>query len=102
MQLWAKQLENRCIVFFTDNDAVVHTINRQTSKDKTIIVLVRRLVLNCLKHNILFQARHIPGLTNVLVDHLSREQIQQFIHKFSHNNSAECLYNEDNFKICNP
>lgn len=47
VQIWAKQLENRCIVFFTDNDAVVHIINRQTSKDKTIMVLVRRLVLNC-------------------------------------------------------
>lgn len=34
---------------------------------------------------ILFQARHIPGLTNVLADHPSRQQIQQFLHKFSHN-----------------
>lgn len=49
------------------------------------MVLVRRIVLNCLKHNILFQARHIPGLTNVLADHPSRQQIQQFLHKFSHN-----------------
>lgn len=61
------------------------------------MVLVRRLVLNGLKHNILFQARHIPGLTNVLADHLSRKQIQQFLHKFSHN-SVECHYNEDNFQ----
>lgn len=102
VQLWAKQLENRCIVYFTDNDAVIHIINRQTSKDKTIMLLVLRLVLNCLKHNILFQARHIPGLTNVLDEHLSRQQIQQFLHTFSHNNPVECHYNEDNFKICNP
>lgn len=46
VQLWGKQFLNRCIVFFTDNDAVVHIINRQTFKDKTIIVLVFRLVLN--------------------------------------------------------
>lgn len=102
VQLWAKQLENRCFVFFTDNDAVVHIINRQIAKDKTIMVLVRRLVLNCLKHNILFQARQNPDLFNVLADHLSRQQIQQFLHKFSHNNPVECYYNDDNFKICNP
>lgn len=46
VQLWGKQFLNRCIVFFTDNDAVVHIINRQTFTDKTIIVLVFRLVLN--------------------------------------------------------
>lgn len=90
------------LVQIITDDAVVHIINRQTCKDETIMVLVRRLVLNCLKHNILFQARHIPGLSNVLADHISRQQIQQFLHKFSHNNPVKCNYNEDNFKICNP
>ncbi|XP_062587810.1 uncharacterized protein LOC134249476 [Saccostrea cucullata] len=99
VQLWADQLENRCIIFFTDNDAVVHIINKQSSKEKTIMVLVRRLVAQCLKHNILFQARHVPGLDNVLADHLSRQQIPQFLQKFSHNNPVACHYNEDNFKV---
>lgn len=62
------------------------------------MVLVRRLVLNGLKHNILFQARHIPGLTNVLADHLLSSADSTVPSQFSHNNSVECHYNEDNFQ----
>jgi hypothetical protein len=32
--LWADQLANRCVIFYTDNDAVVHIINKQTSREK--------------------------------------------------------------------
>ena len=39
---------------------------------------VRKLVLSCLKHNILFRARHVPGIHNNLADSLSRLQIQRF------------------------
>ena len=36
--------------------------------------LVRRLVLACLKYNVLFRCRHVPGYENVIADHLSRLQ----------------------------
>ena len=49
------------IVFFSDNQAVVEIINRQTSKDRSVMVLLRRFVLCTLKYNILFQAKHIAG-----------------------------------------
>ena len=39
-------------------------INKQTSKDKGIMIFVRSLVLCCLRFNILFHARHIPGFLN--------------------------------------
>ena len=39
--------------------------------------LVRQLVLACLKYNILFRSRHIPGYQNVIADHLSRLQIDK-------------------------
>lgn len=41
--------------------------------------LVRRLVIATLKHNILFKACHIPGLSNNLADSLSRLQVEQFL-----------------------
>ena len=65
----------KCVLFFSDNAAVVDIINKQTSKDSMIMVLLRDLVLSCLKHNILFQARHIPGLINSRADYLSRFQV---------------------------
>ena len=42
------------------------------------MVLLSDLVLSCLKHNILFQARHIPGFINSSADYLSRSQVTKF------------------------
>ena len=54
--LWGDEMKNQCILFFTDNEALVHVINKQTCKDKQLMQFVRKLVLICLKHNILFKA----------------------------------------------
>ena len=69
---------NHCIVFFSDNHAVVDIINKQTSREPKVMVLVRRLVLNSLKYNILFKSKHIPGILNRECDLLSRLQVDKF------------------------
>ena len=71
-------MTNRCILFYTDNEALVHVINKNTSKDKTLMVFVRKLVLICLHYNIHFRARHVPGIYNELADSLSRLQVEKF------------------------
>ena len=58
--------------------AVVAVINKQTSKCTRMMCLVRMLVLDCLKLNIVFKAKHIPGVDNDLADALSRLQVQRF------------------------
>ena len=78
LEIWGDKLKSKCIRLFTDNIAVMHIINKQTSKDPIIMILIRRLVLHCLKHNIEFQAEHVPGKVNVLADSLSRLQVQRF------------------------
>lgn len=80
IEFWADRLQNKCINFFSDNMAVVCLVNKQTSREPNIMCLVRRLVLQCLKYNILFQATHLPGVTNILADKLSRLQIDEFLH----------------------
>lgn len=47
--LWGDELRNRCILFFTDNESLVHVINKQSCRDKQLMVFVRKLVLICLK-----------------------------------------------------
>jgi hypothetical protein len=42
------------------------------------MIFVRRLVLACLKFNILFRAKHVPGAKNTLADALSRLQVSKF------------------------
>ena len=77
--LWGSALSNRCILFFTDNEALVHVINKQSFKDQQLMFFVRKMVLICVKYNILFKAKHVPGICNHLADSLSRLQIQTFL-----------------------
>lgn len=86
LEEWGSQLANQCIVFHSDNEAVVHIINKQSCKDAMIMKLVRRLVLQCLQWNILFKAEHIPGTLNVLADNLSRLQFDMFLLHFHFQN----------------
>ena len=76
--LWGDKMRNQRITFFTDNAALVDIINKSTSRDVIVMIFVRRLVLACLKFNILFRARHVPGVKNILADSLSRLQVSKF------------------------
>lgn len=78
LHIWGPHMSHQCVVFFTDNAALVHIINQQTSKHKLVMILIRDLVLTSLRHNILFRARHIPGVNNTRADLISRFQVDQF------------------------
>jgi len=84
LEIWGHRLKNHCIILHTDNEEVVHIINKQTSKVPSIMVLVRLMVLTCMKHNILVRAEHIPGKRNILPDILSRLQITAFRARAAH------------------
>ena len=75
LELWAEHLKNQCIVFHSDNEAVVYIINKQTSKDKALMKLVRRLVVQTMSFNIMFKAEHLSSKENDLADKLSRQDI---------------------------
>ena len=77
VEIWGHRLRNHKILFKTDNQAVVEIINKQTSRDSSVMSLVRRLVVAALLNNVLFRAEHIPGYTNVIPDKLSRLQFQE-------------------------
>ena len=76
--IWGESMKNKKVEFLTDNKAVVGIINQQTSKCTHIMSLVRSLVLQCLSHNILFKASHVPGVKNSIADSLSRFQMERF------------------------
>ena len=78
LHLWGHLTRNRCILFFTDNEALVYIINKQSCRDKSLMSFVRKLVSVCLKYNIVFKAKHVPGVHNKLADSLSRLQIHIF------------------------
>ncbi|XP_064625914.1 uncharacterized protein LOC135486748 [Lineus longissimus] len=43
LYLWSKELSNKVIVFHTDNEALVHVINKQSAKEPTILSILRRI-----------------------------------------------------------
>ena len=78
VHLWGHELKNKHIIFHTDNQALTFILNKLSSKDSRIMKLVRPLALKCLTFNILFKSEHIPGVENILADHLSRLNLQRF------------------------
>ena len=78
LRLWGPFLSNKCVIFWSDNEAVVTVINRQTSRCHKIMQLVRKLVIRCLELNIHFKASHILGIDNGIADALSRFHVTRF------------------------
>ena len=77
IRLWGTRWANLRILFFCDNEAIVAVINKQSSKEPTIMGLVRTLVTVALTNNTHFMAKHIKGKHNVIADLLSRCQVDK-------------------------
>jgi len=43
----------------------VYVLNKQSSLEPKVMILIRKLVLLTLQYNILFKACHLPGKENV-------------------------------------
>ena len=41
LHVWGRQWANKSILLYTDNQAIMHYFNKQTSKDKNIMSLIR-------------------------------------------------------------
>lgn len=78
VELWGPLLAKKRIISFTDNQALVYILNKQSTPDQKTMILVRRLVLACLRFNLTFKSRHVPGKSNSAADALSRFQVDQF------------------------
>ena len=72
---WGEAKRNQSV--FTDHESLVCINNKQSYKDKLLMAFVCKFVSICL-HNIVFKAKHIPGVYNKLADALSRLQVHTF------------------------
>ena len=73
--VWGQEFKDKCINILSDNMSEVFILNQFTSKDNDIMVIVRALVLHCMRFNILIKATHISGRSNIIPDLLSRQQV---------------------------
>ena len=79
IKMFAQKILNADIVFHCDNEAVVNVLNKQTSKDPYLLKIIRLIVLEQLKYNFTLSSKHIPGVTNILADKISRFQVTSLL-----------------------
>ncbi|WAR30537.1 hypothetical protein MAR_033079, partial [Mya arenaria] len=79
---------NKNILFICDNMAVVYCLNKQTSKDKIMMKLIRAIVLTALENNFCFHSKHISTKNNTICDLLSRLQVSKALTLAPHLNKT--------------
>ena len=75
---WIHRFANRRIWLFCDNDSVVKMINKNSSKCKNCMVLIRKIIVHSMIHNVRVFAKWVSTDKNVLADALSRGDFIQF------------------------
>ncbi len=73
-KIWGSVFANSYVVFHTDNESVMFCLQTHTSRDATIMRMLREMVLQAMHTNVVFTALHLPGKDNVMADALSRFQ----------------------------
>ena len=73
--VYGDKLKNNRIIFHSDNQIVVNIINKQTTKNKALLYLLRKFVLQTLKLNLKIHCFYIPGCQNQLADQISRGKV---------------------------
>ena len=71
---------HHCSVFFhCDNAAVVFVIQRHSAKDPFLLHLLRCLYFYAARFQFGYSAHHLPGVSNVAADALSRDNMSLFL-----------------------
>ena len=76
--MWGPYWQGNQVLVQSDNMSVVNVIAANTSKDQTIMHLLRSLHFICAFYNINLRATHVPGAKNVSADAISCDKLQVF------------------------
>ena len=73
--IWGCDWSGEIVRFICDNQAIVEVINRGYSRDSTLMQLMYLLLFVVAKFNFWFEAAHVPGVENNIVDAISRNKL---------------------------
>ena len=76
--VWDAGWAGQRICCYSDNMAVVYTINKESARDPQLMRLLRALFFLSATFNVTITARHIPGVQNASADALSRNNMNTF------------------------
>ena len=86
---WLKLYQNKKIVLFCDNEAVVCMINNSTSNCKNCMCLLRIIILESLVCNTRVYVKYVRSKDNRRADAMSRLQLNRF-KALAKDNMSEC------------
>ena len=72
---WGGSWYRQHVAFYSDNLAVVAVIQRRSTKDPLFLHLLRCLYFYAAFYQFTYSAHHLPGVTNVAADALSRNNM---------------------------
>ena len=78
VERWAPFLRDKVVHIHCDNTAAVAMLNKGSTRNSLMMTYLRRLFWCSATYNFRLEVFHVPGVFNVLADHLSR------LHEFSH------------------
>ena len=76
--VWGCELAKHSVCVQCDNFSVVAAIKKGAARDNTVMHLLRCLWFFIAHYDILLIPEHVPGVSNMTVDHLSRCQMHCF------------------------
>ena len=77
LHMFSNLFRNKRLTIHTDNLALVHILNRQSTHCKHTMRLIRKVVIRSLLFNVKIVACHISSKNNLLCDLLSRNQVSE-------------------------
>lgn len=82
IQRWIHRLRGHRIIVYTDNMAARSILNKCTSPCPQAVFLLRQLTALAMRFDFSVFAVHVPGVTNVLPDVISRFELPRFLLSF--------------------
>ena len=79
MVVWGREWQGQRVECQCDNAAVVAVVNTGRAKDKVLMHLLRCMFFVAARLHLHLHAIHVPGLTNVAADSLSRNDFARFL-----------------------
>ena len=76
--LWAKEFQQKRLLFHCDNRTITNIWSTGTSKCPKIMSLIRKLFFLAATHNFTINIQHVPGTDNSIADALYRFQMSKF------------------------
>lgn len=72
LKRWSRDLKNRHVWLYTDNQCAFYALNKFTCKNEIVMQAMREMFWSCVNYNICIKACYVPGYLQDIPDAVSR------------------------------